>query len=179
MYFRRATFSCLIAFLFSFARISWAQELHQAEHERSQQTEHNEHGEKHVHRHHIAGFLGGTHAEHETAWTIGADYEYRLSRWVGVGGLIDYAGGHLKERIVAGMVIVNPIRALSVLVAAGQDHRIEHGHDENSFVVRVGGVYYFEAGRFGIGPSYFLDTTNGETLHVFGVVIATGFGRVK
>ncbi len=180
MYLRRAAFSFLIAFLFSFGRISWAQETHHAEHKPGEHAdaERNEHEGKHLHRHHIAGFLGGTHVEHETAFTVGADYEYRLSNWVGVGALIDYAGGHLDERIVAGMVIVHPIRPLAVLLAAGQDHRVEHGHGENSFVVRVGAVYYFEAGRFSIGPSYFLDTTNGETLHVFGITIATGFGRV-
>jgi hypothetical protein len=122
--------------------------------------------------------LGGTHVEDETAFTVGVDYEYRLSNWVGVGGLIDYAGGHLEERIVAAMVIVHPTPPLAVLRAAGQDHRVEHGHTENTFVVRIGAVYYFEAGRFGIGPSYFIDSTNGETLHVFGIVIATGFGRV-
>ena len=178
-YFRNASISLVVAIVFSFARLSWAQETHQAEHEPSEHAEHSEHDEQHLHRHHIAGILGGTHAEHETAFTVGADYEYRLSKWVGVGALIDYAGGHLGERVVAGMVIVHPIRPLSVLLAAGQDHRVEHEHAENSFVVRVGAVYYFEVGRFGIGPSYFLDTTNGETLHVFGITIASGFGSVE
>lgn len=178
-YLCKAAMSLVVAIVFSFARISWAQEAHHTEHEPSEHAEHSEHGEQHLHRHHIAAFFGGTHAEHETAWTIGADYEYRLSKWVGVGALIDYAGGPLEERIVAGMVVVHPITSLAVGVAAGQDHRVEHGHGENSFVVRVGATYYFEVGRFGIGPSYFLDTTNGETLHVFGITIATGFGSIE
>ena len=175
---RRAAASFFIITLLSLAQISWAQETHHTEHQPAEHAEHGEHQEAHLHRHHIAGFLGGTYAEHKTAFTIGADYEFRISKWVGVGALIDYAGGHLKERIVAATVVVHPTNHMSVVIGAGQDHRTEHGHTENTFVVRVGATYFFEAGRLSIGPQYFLDTTAGETLHVFGITIGTGFGRV-
>jgi hypothetical protein len=174
MILRRAAL-CLFIVVFCTARISWTQETHHSEH---QPSEHAEHSEEHLHRHHIAGFFGGTHAEHETAFTVGADYTYQFSRWVGLGALIDYAGGHLGERIVAGLVVIYPVRSLAVTLAAGQDHRVEHGDVDNAFVVRVGATYLFDAGRFSIGPTYYLDTTNGETLHVFGITIGTGFGSV-
>jgi len=46
-------------------------------------------------RQHVALFLGSTHADDEDEFTVGLDYEYLFHEMLGVGCLIDHAGGNL------------------------------------------------------------------------------------
>ena len=48
------------------------------------------------HRHHMGLLLGNTQEGHENGFTIGADYEYRLTELVGLGGVAEYIGGELR-----------------------------------------------------------------------------------
>jgi hypothetical protein len=58
-------------------------------------------GQGHEHHHHIAVILGTTHTEHDVdAFTIGVDYEYRLSSLIGVGVLGEYATGDVDAWVV-------------------------------------------------------------------------------
>ena len=45
------------------------------------------------HRHHAWLFLGNTQEDHKDGITVAADYEYRLTKQVGLGGIAEYIGG--------------------------------------------------------------------------------------
>ena len=49
----------------------------------------------------ISLFLGATSGSEDTAFTIGVDYQYRISNVFGVGALLDFAGGDFKSTLVA------------------------------------------------------------------------------
>jgi hypothetical protein len=144
------------------------------------------HGHKeaaHRHRHHVALFAGGTHAdieieeagivreESEDAFTVGLDYEYRLRPLFGVGGLVEYAGGDLETTIVAGALFIHPVGGLKFILAPG----VEHEGDENEFLFRAGVYYDFFFGNFSITPTFSVDFVDGEEDLVYGVSFGYGF----
>jgi hypothetical protein len=149
------------------------------------------------HENHLAVFLGGTHAEDRTDVTFGLDYERRPWQRVGFGLIFDYAGGDLREYIVAGAVIFHPVGGLTLTLApglerrpvegeTGEEHGGEHeagvastevsGGRESVFVFRLGLSYEFELGeRWSLAPQFNLDFVDGETVEVFGVSVGFGF----
>ncbi len=96
--------------------------------------------EGHDHRHHVAVFVGATHAEGTDEPTVGVDYQYRLTPKIGVGALVDRAGGDLDATIVAGALFFHPYEGLLLLAAAGNENT-DHGDE---FIVRAGIGYEFE-----------------------------------
>ena len=167
-----------------------AEDEETAEHEGA--AEHDESG-GHDHKHEFALFLGVTDEKgHDSQFSTGVEYEYRFSHRWGIGGLIDYARGDLRNRIIGVPVYFHPGGNWILLAAPGIEHHTgrngepsEHakadGHSEtdesdNFFVFRLGVAYNFHVGsRYGILPSFKVDFVNGEEVLVYGVSFAVGF----
>ena len=113
----------------------------------------------------ISLFLGASSSSNETAFTIGIDYQYRISRVFGVGAILDYAGGDFKSTLVAPALFMH-VKKLSFTLAPGA----EFSDDETIMVLRVGASYEFELSRFSISPSIFYDTERGgDPIWVYGI----------
>ena len=116
----------------------------------------HEEAEHEFHRHHMALILGNTQNDgSENGLSVGLDYEYRFNKWLGLGGLAEYAGGT-------------------------EVHKEHEGHGEDKrtrdWVVRTGVAYQFPFGeRYTIGPEFNVDFSEHETLFVYGIAIGLGF----
>jgi len=148
----------------------------------------------------VAVFLGITNEKgHDNVLTWGLDYKRRIAERWAVGGLFDYAGGELRNAIVAVSVSYWPGLGNLQLFAApgielhrGRDKGIndpgcgcgkseEPGHggadkDATYFLFRIGVAYDFHIGeRFGIVPAINLDFVNNEEVWVYGLNFTYGF----
>lgn len=166
---------------------------HEAEsHAAGEATEHKEHE---FHRHHLSVFLGATTADVEvhggegnagtqsgggeaggetertTEASIGLDYEYRLSRLLGIGFLFDYVGGDARASVAGIPVFLHPAGGLKLLAAPG----LEHHEGENEFLVRLGLGYQFDIGRWAITPGASVDFVDGDEVYIYGLYIGRGF----
>jgi len=138
-------------------------------------------------KNHISVFVGATiepREETKASFTLGADYERRLSELWGVGALVDLALGSTERTALFGVpVYVHPIEPLELHAAPAVEFSQERdsegepeGDSETKFAVRLGGGYEFELARFSIAPEVNIDFVNGEdpTL-VFGLAFGWGF----
>lgn len=116
----------------------------------------------------VSLFLGATSNTDATAFTIGLDYQYRISRVFGVGAILDHAAGEINSTLVAPALFLH-VKQLSFTIAPAA----EFSDDGTAFVIRVGAEYEFEISRFSISPAIFFDTErSGKPSLVYGV----GFG---
>ncbi len=129
------------------------------------------HDGEHGHSHHVTLFLGNTRAHGEDGFTVGADYEYRLSRLAGIGAFVDRAEGHHDTTIVGPALFVHPYGHWRLLVAPA----VENEGSENQFLLRAGLAYEFEVGEWTIAPTLNVDFVDGEESSVFGLSIGHGF----
>ena len=136
--------------------------------------------EHHHHENHAGIFVGATTSlgdKSDTGFTLGAEYERRLSfidHRIGAGVLVDTAfiAGE-KETLLAGFVAFHPYQGLMIMGAAGT---VFTGAFDNSvFAVRGGAAYFFELGKVALGPAVNLDHANGENAVVYGVAAGAGF----
>jgi hypothetical protein len=153
----------------------------------------------------VAVFLGLTdEAGHDSEFTWGIDYKRRIAERWAIGGLFDYAGGELRNAVLAPSVSWWPgLGNLQLLAAAGVEYHSgrnsgEHhgdelqgggcgcrkssdGHgsvdeDETHFLVRVGVAYDIHIGEsFGLVPAVNLDFVKGEEVWVYGLNFTYGF----
>ncbi len=137
----------------------------------SAQAEEQSHEGTGEHRHHVAVFLGNTHESGEDEFTVGVDYEYRLDALWGIGGLIDYAGGHFDTTVLAVPLFFHPDHQWRFLLAPGVE--IHRGGSE--FLVRAGVGYEFEVNEWTVSPEFSVDLVNSEYIQVFGISIGRGF----
>jgi hypothetical protein len=170
-----------------------AHEAHDEEH--GDVAEHEEHGEEHEgrphHKNDFAIFLGGTDEHgHPAEFTWGLDYKRRVAERWAVGGLFDYAGGSLRNAIVAASVTWFPIGKLTLTAAPGIEfHRGrssnegcacaesakseetgEADEDATYFLLRLGVGWGFPIGEsYAIEPQVNLDLVEGEKVWVFGL----------
>jgi hypothetical protein len=139
-------------------------------------AEHGDEGsesEHQPHKHHVAVFLGNTHDYHGTdAFTVGADYEYRLSNLIGLGGFVDYAGGDIDAVVVGGGLFIHPWRDLRLLTGAGKE--MHNGHGE--LLVRLGVSYDFHIKKWILTPVIDVDLLeNGHQNWVYGIAVGKAF----
>lgn len=134
------------------------------------------------HKHHAGVFLGmtnNTHLEH-TDFTIGADYEYRISKMFGGGVIADFVlAEHMETLIMAG-VFVHPLESLKIIVGNGL--AFAEGMDENGdstteshYVFRLGAAYDFHVKNITISPTVNWDSIEGHSSIAYGVTIGFGF----
>jgi hypothetical protein len=130
-----------------------------------------EHKESHYHRNHVGLFLGSTHEEGEDEITIGLDYEYRFSQYVGIGVLLEYVGEDDREGVGMVPLFLHPYKGFRWVAAAGVKPKAE----ETKFIWRLGIGYRFPIGNWTIAPEFNLDFTEGKTVEVYGVSFGYGF----
>jgi len=109
-------------------------------------------------RHEVALFAGATDDDREIAFTLGFDYEYRLNRLLGIGGLVDFALGDLRSAVLGVPVFFHPSESWKMHIAPG----VERREAENNFLVRLGVGYIFEVGRIGLAPTFMVDFVDEE-----------------
>lgn len=127
------------------------------------------------HRHHVAVFLGGAvRDEHETesGFAGGVDYEYRFTRLLGAGLLVEVATGGLREVLLAVPVALHPWRGLRFVAAPGAEIP---GDGEAEFAMRLGVGYQVPVGRFTVEPGFNADLIDGTPTYVVGVSFGIGF----
>jgi hypothetical protein len=118
-------------------------------------------------------FLGGSHHSHENGFSVGLDYEHRISDMFGVGGLVEYTTEDFDSWVVAAPVYIHPYMGLRLLAAPGFENR----ESENKFLVRAGIAYNIPVAKgVSVTPEYNVDfITNGEKVQVYGVSVGIGF----
>lgn len=125
-------------------------------------------------RNELALFLGGTHTSEDDAFSVGLDYEYRVNRLFGIGGVVEYTGADFRDWIVGLPLCLHPWRELKVFLAPGVDFDRPDG--ETYFLLRVGTEYGFAIGNgFEIAPALNVDFTSEETALVYGLSFARKF----
>lgn len=87
------------------------------------------------------------------AFTLGIDYERRLSRLWGVGAYVDLAFGRRFAFVGGAAGYVHPWRDLVLVVGPG----FEHEDGDTHALVRLGGFYEWEVGKIWIAPAAYVD----------------------
>ena len=141
--------------------------------------------EKHAnefHRHHLSLIVGNTQNDgNQSGLLVGVDYEYRFNRWIGLGGLAEYAGGDFDHFLLAVPLFIHPYKNWLLSVTGGAEVHKEHNdHEEDKqrreWIVRTSVAYQFPiADKWTIAPEFSVDFSENETLFVFGIVIGVGF----
>jgi len=156
-----------------------------------QEGEHSSHHSRDF-KNEVALFLGGTEEHgHDTEFTWGLDYKRRIAERWAVGALFDYAGGDLRNAVLAPMVAFLPgLGNLQLLAAAGVEFHQGRGggghqksgeageadQDATYFLFRVGVGYDIHLGEsFGLVPTINLDFVNNEEVWVYGLAVTYGF----
>ena len=102
--------------------------------------------------------------------TLGLEYERRLDATLGVGLVAEHVFGDLDFTIFAVPLFIHPGR-WKFLIAPG----VEDSDRGTEFLLRIGGDYAFEVGRWEIGPGIDVDFVDGDVVPVVGVIIGRGF----
>lgn len=123
------------------------------------------------HRHAVGVFLGDTLDDGSHGFTLGLDYEYRLNRWVGLGGMMDFVFSSDRDYVVGVPVLLHATRRLTFELAAG----LERARGDSNALVRLGVMYGIPLGAVELVPSFALDFVDSDTVYVFGAAFAWKF----
>ena len=121
--------------------------------------------------HHISFLFGGTVDDEEEAATIGVDYEYRVSEFLGLGGVAEYAFDDIDATTLLAVADLHLTNQFIVQTGPG----IEFIDDEEEFVFRLGVLYEWELEGYTFSPQLHYDATSGEDAVVFAVAVGYGF----
>jgi len=146
-----------------------------------------EHEEHEYHKNAVFLFLGGTTEsisdDPTTRFSLGLEYERRLSRAVGVsaGGEV-VLGGEGREVLAGLLLILHPVGRFALAAGPGMEIGKEHhgegeGDTEVRAALRVGVLYDFEVGRrYAIAPAVYVDFIDGkDPALVWGANLGIGF----
>jgi len=125
---------------------------------------------------HLSLFLGNTHLQvpgesDEDAFTLGIDYEYRVSKRIGVGGVAEYAFGGLDATTLLAAVDVHLYKGAVMQLGLG----VEFVDDQTNELGRVGILYEFEFSEITVSPQFHFDVTSAEDSLVFGLAVGRNF----
>lgn len=193
----RAVRGVLVALLCSAATV------HRLQAQEPEGSEGEANAEEEYHANHIALFLGSSTTTEEvpegssaTSFTLGADYERRLSGLIGLGLLVDFAIGDFERTALLGVpLFVHPVGGLRLVAApavefaseaesespdmngeAAQEESSER-ESETGFAFRLGVGYEFELGeRWSLAPEFNTDFISGKSATlVYGLSLGLGF----
>jgi len=119
-------------------------------------------------------FVGAARWKGDHGFSLGLDYERRLSRRFGVGGLIEYTGQDFRAGIAVATCYWHAWRELKLMGSAGMEAEREDG--SHAFLLRVGVEYGFSMGKgFEVAPAVFYDYTHDAEAVVYGLGFAKKF----
>ena len=156
-----------------------------ANEETAEQPTHQAERSHESHPNNIGVFVGVTAGGEEegggkesATGTIGLEYERRLSRWLGIGAVFEFAGGERRDHVGIIAVTFRATPAAKFVVGAGWERSsgTEIFAGDYEPVVRFGFMYEIEVvpGNH-ISPQINLDRIHGETLAIVGATIGWGF----
>ena len=129
-------------------------------------------GNYETHPHHVAVFIGGSDTEVDgSGFTIGLDYEYRLSKLFGVGAMVEYADIDHSAWIIGVPFVLHPWKGLRLQAMPG----VEFIDDHSNFLFRAGIGYDIPVGDWSLTPSFNVDFVSGHENLIFGVAIGRSF----
>ncbi len=138
-------------------------------------SEHGEsHGEgaAHLPGHTLGVFLGDTTEDRRDGFTLGLEYEYRLSERYGLGLTAEHISGDFDTNVLVAPIALHN-GAWKVYAGPG----IEDGEEGTEPLFRVGVEYGFHFGKLEVSPQVDVDFVESEHLLVIGVVLAVPLGR--
>ena len=121
--------------------------------------------------HHLSVLPSGTIEGNESAFSIGLDYEYRTSDFLGVGTVVERAFEDINATTVLAVADLHITNQWIVQTGPG----VEFVEGEEEAVYRLGTLYEFERGGYTVSPQLHYDWTSGEDALVFGVAFGVGF----
>lgn len=140
---------------------------------------------------HLALLLGGSEVQDEgrDGATVGLDLEYELTHRIGVGAVIEHAGGDVDATTALAVIDWHLFPGFVFQFGPGVEYERErdvelgHGHDmlvrtrtRTSLVGRAGFFYEMEVGHdWSIAPSLNLDVTSRHETLVWGIAIGRRF----
>jgi len=142
-------------------------------------------------RNEAAAIIAGTweHEGGDTFFTLGGEYERRLTSRFGVTGEVEYLFD-ADQWVVAGLAVFHPAYGLKLFAGPGFERAdVETGESEplieetperaTHFLFRVGAGYALEfAHRYSIGPSVSFDVVHENDTRERGVVFGVNLGVV-
>ena len=140
---------------------------------------HTEHDTTHHHKNHIALFIGATQAEehhgerNDPHFTLGIDYERRLSTLFGLGLLADGVIGGKRDYLVGVPLFLHASEHI-ILQLAPAWHKVEEGNHSGA-VLRTGIIWSIPVGTGTLSPSLFYDIAESDNIFVFGLSIGKGW----
>lgn len=163
-----------------------AQEHHEESESHSDATE--EHGEHHFHKHHFAVLNGATSNfnHHSTDYSVGLDYEYRFSQYMGVGIEGEFVAAESQEVLGGIPFFIHPFKGDKIIVEpmvmytdaphheSADAHAPVETEKEASFALRVGTGYDFHYKNFSFGPTVNFDIGKTKAL-VYELSLGVGF----
>ncbi len=120
--------------------------------------------------HHLSLLVASTVEENESAPSVGLDYEYRTSQFLGLGTVVERAFEEIDATTILAVADLHLTNQFIVQTGPG----VEFVDGEEEFAFRIGVLYEFERGGYTISPQLHYDWTSGENAVVLGV--AWGFG---
>jgi len=137
------------------------------------------------HKNHFGVFVGGTTQKERSGFTLGADYERRFHRFIGIGVQAEHAWGSVKDTAVVFPVYFHPGGGLRLAAGPGfssETETEEPGEGEGGsdatektvtdFLWRVQLLYDFELKeRVTLTPNLAIDFVSGRQFFVYGVTL--------
>ncbi len=128
-------------------------------------------------RHHLSVLTGGTtiFESDETAYTLGVDYEYRVSELLGLGVVAEQAFGGIDSTTILAVADIHLWRGLALQIGPGIEVIDEGLENETNFVARFGALYEIEfEGGYTLSPQIHYDASTEDAL-VFGLALGVAF----
>lgn len=126
---------------------------------------------------HVVGvFLGRTQGPYETADTIGLEYEFRFSNYLGAGLVLEETrdGHHGYGTRVWVASVYYHVKDWRFGLGAGRE-RIDSTPSHTEPLKRLSLGYDFHLGGIGLAPTFALDRVDGENIKVWGLAIVKSF----
>lgn len=124
------------------------------------------------HSNHLALFTGFSgEVRRERSFSLGLDYERRISESFGVGALVERASGD-RDFWIAAIPFSWHRRHWKFSIAPGVEH--EEGHGDHG-LIRLGAGYAFDMDGIEVAPLVSVDFVNGDTVYILGVTVGKGF----
>lgn len=121
--------------------------------------------------HHLSILLASTIEEGERAPSVGLDYEYRTSEFLGLGFLVERAFGDFDSTVVLAVADLHLTPQVSIQTGPG----IDFIEGEQRTAYRLGVIYEFEREGYTVAPQLHYDWTSGEDALILGLALGVGF----